>query len=456
MPGIIRVSVLEAVDLPKELTGWVDGISRNDLTAKVTLGPRLYKTEPGIADGGRIDSWNSEFCFPVMNLRDKLVVAICNDGDQFVTQTAIEIPSIIEEGSRDELVNLEGGGRIHLRMSFILTDVERKKIELMRLSTLKRREEERLKRTVVFQAIQPTYDDEIIKSSVSKVTVTEIDESTTDEKDRLDGPLGIGSTTEALVPILMFDYARAVGAQSCRHFQRTERRSKISDEVLANSCGVGTEGRCDFSKKIIGHQKPNSRNENRRGQSSLKAGAAALAVSYAEGCVPVEGQLGKGFLSSSSTYLPYMEQMQRCDRLPENRPLSINVDGQVIGQCGQGLKLEARSGPGMKWAHRTGLETRWTSPKEARRIIKEWNGRASDPLKARAKILAMINAAGHSHESYSHFRDFQDHHSLSDSFGSVFNRVVGGTAVLLAALFMMWPLVESSPHRGDKYNGDNR
>lgn len=44
---------------------------------------------------------------------------------------AIEIPSIIEEGSRDELVNLEGGGRIHLRMTFILTDVERKKIELM-------------------------------------------------------------------------------------------------------------------------------------------------------------------------------------------------------------------------------------------------------------------------------------------------------------------------------------
>lgn len=204
---------------------------------------------------------------------------------------AIEIPSIIEEGSRDELVNLEGGGRIHLRLSFILTDVERKKIELMvrtacselqatcpvdvgseryfcrtqfsrvstliyqniqRLSTLKRREEERSKRTVVFQAIQPTYDDEIIKSSVSKVTVTEIDESTTDErkalKDRLDGPVGIGSTTEALVPILMFDYARAVGAQSCRHFQRTERRSKISNEVLANNCGLDTEVRSTRSR----------------------------------------------------------------------------------------------------------------------------------------------------------------------------------------------------------------
>lgn len=117
---------------------------------------------------------------------------------------------------------------------------------------MKRKEEERLKRTVVFQAIQPTYDDEIIKSAVSKVTVTEIDESTTDErkasKDRWDGPLGVGSTTEVLVPILMFDYARAVGAQSCRHFQRTERKSKISDEVLGNHCGVDIEVRSTSSR----------------------------------------------------------------------------------------------------------------------------------------------------------------------------------------------------------------
>lgn len=44
---------------------------------------------------------------------------------------AIDIPSIIESGSRDEFVKLAGGGRIHLRMSFVLTDEERKKIEIM-------------------------------------------------------------------------------------------------------------------------------------------------------------------------------------------------------------------------------------------------------------------------------------------------------------------------------------
>ena len=47
------------------------------------------------------------------------------------TIAVIEIPSIIEKGCRDEFVEFEGGGRIHLRMSFVLTDEERKKIETM-------------------------------------------------------------------------------------------------------------------------------------------------------------------------------------------------------------------------------------------------------------------------------------------------------------------------------------
>lgn len=47
------------------------------------------------------------------------------------SSAAIEIPSIIQKGSRDEFVSLSKGGRIHLRMSFVLTDEERKKIERM-------------------------------------------------------------------------------------------------------------------------------------------------------------------------------------------------------------------------------------------------------------------------------------------------------------------------------------
>lgn len=44
---------------------------------------------------------------------------------------AIEIPSIIQKGCRDEFVSLNQGGRIHLKMRFILAGEERKKIEVM-------------------------------------------------------------------------------------------------------------------------------------------------------------------------------------------------------------------------------------------------------------------------------------------------------------------------------------
>lgn len=44
---------------------------------------------------------------------------------------AIQIPSIIQKGCRDEFVSLNKGGRIHLKMNFVLTDEERKKIETM-------------------------------------------------------------------------------------------------------------------------------------------------------------------------------------------------------------------------------------------------------------------------------------------------------------------------------------
>ena len=51
---------------------------------------------------------------------------------------AIEVPSIIQKGSRDEFVALNKGGRIHLRMSFVLTEDEKKKIETMVRYTLNR------------------------------------------------------------------------------------------------------------------------------------------------------------------------------------------------------------------------------------------------------------------------------------------------------------------------------
>lgn len=111
---------------------------------------------------------------------------------------------------------------------------------------MKRRQEERLKRTVVFQTVQPTYDDELRKSPVSTVTVTDIDGPMTDErkasKDSSTGPVGFGLTTKPLAPIVMFDYARAVGSQSCRSFRKTEGRSRnLSNRGKANNGDVNPE-----------------------------------------------------------------------------------------------------------------------------------------------------------------------------------------------------------------------
>ncbi|KAG0594342.1 hypothetical protein M758_UG068700 [Ceratodon purpureus] len=382
---------------------------------------------------------------------------------------AIDIPSIIEKGSRDEFVELEGGGRIHLRMCFVLTDEERKKIETMRLSTMKRREEERLQRTVVFQTVQPTFEKKLSKSPVSSVTITEVDASTTDgrkaPKVTENGPLGFGSTTKPLVPMPMFDYARAVGSQASRCFIRTERGfnaggsfnsgiavKAINDDMNLQEQSVGEhtnvrgKGRNDSTESANDYQEVERRIDSQRARNTPAADAWAVAICNIKDCVVSEGQLEKGSLSGDSTYMTFRERMQNRDRFLRPRAAYTKTEfPKFEDQSGQGIRSEARSGPGARWAQKSGLETTWTSPKKARRILREeWNGHVTDPLKARAKIFELIKLVGFSHESYSD-RSFQEHQSISDSVGAVFHKVVGGAAMLLAALFMMWPIVEGAP-----------
>ena len=115
---------------------------------------------------------------------------------------------------------------------------------------MKRRDDKLLKRTVVFQTVQPTYEDELRKSRVSTLTITEVDVSTTDErkapKALENRPLGFGSTMKPLAPKPVFDYARAVGAQSSRYF-RTNRSNagapyNSGDAVKANNDDMNFHG----------------------------------------------------------------------------------------------------------------------------------------------------------------------------------------------------------------------
>lgn len=97
----------------------------------------------------------------------------------------------------------------------------------------------------------------------------------------------------------------------------------------------------------------------------LETGAAAMGTSHFEKCIFVEGQMEKRILNRSSTHSPYPGQMQICDGHQRIRPLVIKVESpRIEGEPGQGQRFEERSRPGARWAHKTGLETRWTSPKK--------------------------------------------------------------------------------------------
>lgn len=108
-----------------------------------------------------------------------------------------------------------------------------KRREEEREAALKRREAELLKKTVVFQTLQPTADKDHTGPAVPRVTITEVDESTTDgtenrNKENACSPLGFGPTTIPLKPRPAFDYARAVGVKAGRNIKRKLNRSTVT------------------------------------------------------------------------------------------------------------------------------------------------------------------------------------------------------------------------------------
>eukprot|EP01018_Ginkgo_biloba_P021638 Gb_11810 [translate_table: standard] len=164
MPGSIRVSVLETVDLPAEATG------EKYVSIKVAIGKREFRTKPSKADGDKTIAWNSEFAFPVLNLRDNLMVILLDGKDNAIAQTDIGTPSIVEKGYWDELFPLKCGGHIHLRLSFVLTEEERKRIEAMREAAMKRKEHAIFKKNATVEVLQPAAENRK-SASVSSMSI---------------------------------------------------------------------------------------------------------------------------------------------------------------------------------------------------------------------------------------------------------------------------------------------
>ncbi|XP_024528382.1 uncharacterized protein LOC112345562 isoform X2 [Selaginella moellendorffii] len=133
MPGNIRVAVLEAIDLPSTVT---DGKS---VAVKVSVGRREFQTSSVEPQDGRTQPWNLEYLFPVLNLRDNLLVSLLDSKGDVVARAELETPGIVQKGFQDSFIALKAGGRIHVKVSFVLSEEERRKIEAMRLAATKKR-----------------------------------------------------------------------------------------------------------------------------------------------------------------------------------------------------------------------------------------------------------------------------------------------------------------------------
>ncbi|XP_022999457.1 uncharacterized protein LOC111493817 isoform X1 [Cucurbita maxima] len=124
MPGTIRVSVLEFIDLPELLS--------SPISIKVSMGKTHYET----SDKG-------DFSFPLTTLRDDVILIIQDAGGNEISRAGVQVKSIVEKGYWDDLFPLEGGGRVHLQFQFALSEDDRSRIRMMRETVLRRKHVER-------------------------------------------------------------------------------------------------------------------------------------------------------------------------------------------------------------------------------------------------------------------------------------------------------------------------
>ncbi|KAK6151938.1 hypothetical protein DH2020_014573 [Rehmannia glutinosa] len=95
---------------------------------KVSMGKRHYQT------------WDKgDFSFPITKLREDLVVALVDAGGNEIAHADIRTMQIIEKGCWDEVFSMDGGGHVHLKLQFVLSEEERNRIRIMRESAMKKK-----------------------------------------------------------------------------------------------------------------------------------------------------------------------------------------------------------------------------------------------------------------------------------------------------------------------------
>ncbi|XP_062147956.1 uncharacterized protein LOC133856918 isoform X6 [Alnus glutinosa] len=130
MPGNIQVSVLEFMGLPSSSPS-------SSISFKVSMGKIEFQT------------WDKgDFSFPLTTLRDNLIVALLDADGKEISHAGVETTSIVEKGIWDDLFLLEGGGHVHMKLQFVLSEEERDRIRMMRASALKIKHDELLNRSI--------------------------------------------------------------------------------------------------------------------------------------------------------------------------------------------------------------------------------------------------------------------------------------------------------------------
>ncbi|KAI9192088.1 hypothetical protein LWI28_018176 [Acer negundo] len=119
MPGTIIVSVLEFKGIQS---------TPPQISIKVSMGKREYQ------------SWDKEdFSFPLTTLRDNLMITLHDAEGNEISHTGIETRLVVEKGLWDDKFYLEGGGHVHLKLQFVLSEEERNRIRVMRESALRKK-----------------------------------------------------------------------------------------------------------------------------------------------------------------------------------------------------------------------------------------------------------------------------------------------------------------------------
>nr|XP_034584939.1 uncharacterized protein LOC117847763 isoform X1 [Setaria viridis]TKW25512.1 hypothetical protein SEVIR_3G124000v2 [Setaria viridis] len=121
MPGSIQISATQ----PPAIT---------PLFLQVAVGKREYS--------GNIEQ--DGLSIPVTSLRESMVIMLYNADRELISKSELKTKTIVESGTMNAVFTLDSGGEIILQVQFLLNDDDRKRIQEMRNSAMKRKQQELL------------------------------------------------------------------------------------------------------------------------------------------------------------------------------------------------------------------------------------------------------------------------------------------------------------------------